>query len=196
VGPYLEYRGLRRPDPRRGSRRCHRVPSYTCRTCQVDSSPTPPTARDAFLAPAECGIPPRRQRGRRDSLAVSTPDPGPRWSARLALGVWLAFVGATNGTAPRSCGLAFHAGLPTAYRIRGRLAETRPAARAVPVDLTCIVHGGADRFQCPRTDSLTTWTRGRPIGEQLRPYTRPQRRGLDSVLMSSVRGRYVVWTAA
>ena len=179
-------------------------------TCQVDKlTNTPPPVATLSVAPAEVrdsaalgsvGVD-------GDSLAVVNTGPGTlAWSARLALGgSWLAFVGATNGTAPAKLRLAFNpAGLPTGvYRDTVVVSAENASGSPGRVPVEFIVHpcmAVPIGFNVPRTDSLTTWDCAAPhrANSFARVYSFAANAGDSiSVLMSSIPvDAYVVLDSA
>jgi len=202
VGRTWNLRGLRRAlTPAWGvPRAVIRVPLLILlATCQVDKlTNTPPPLATLSVAPAEvrdsAAVGSVGVDG--DSLAVVNTGPGTlAWSARLALGgSWLAFVGATNGTAPAKLRLAFNpAGLPTGvYRDTVVVSAENASGSPGRVPVEFIVHpcmAVPIGFNVPRTDSLTTWDCAAPhrANSFARVYSLAANAGDSiSVLMSSV----------
>src|SRR5882762_2125041 len=202
VGRTWNLRGLRRAlTPAWGlPRAVIRVPLLILlATCQVDKlTNTPPPVATLSVAPAEvrdsAAVGSVGVDG--DSLAVVNTGPGTlAWSARLALGgSWLAFVGATNGTAPAKLRLAFNpAGLPTGvYRDTVVVSAENASGSPGRVPVEFIVHpcmAVPIGFNVPRTDSLTTWDCAAPhrANSFARVYSFAANAGDSiSVLMSSV----------
>ena len=141
-------------------------------TCQVDKlTNTPPPVATLTVTPSglrdSAAVGSIRVTG--ESLAVINTGPGTlTWSARLAMGEpWLAFVGATSGTAPATLRLAFNpAGLPTGvYRdtvvVSAENAKNSPAW--LPVEFAvhpCLVR--LVTLDAQVSDSLTTATCAAP----------------------------------
>jgi len=174
-----------------GSRAAVIASPLISRHLQVDSSPTPATARDAFRGPAEVRDSARRRVGvDGDSRGWSTRTRDARLERAAGLGGRGRFVGRRTDGRPRSCGLAFIRGTADrVYRIRWSSPRERGGSRGAYGRVHRASVHAVPIGSMSRARTRSPWTGAAPIGGTAsRAYTRsPRTPGIDFCLMSSVR---------